>query len=210
MENEIRHYTGRDIAIEERADGKKEIRYYAVLFNELSRNMGGWYERILPTAFEKTDFEEWTAKKNHDPNLILGASWAGTASYEIDGTGVLARVVVGDTTIWQDTLKEIQRGELRGASFEFNIASEGAKWISEKKDDIEVDVREINGVGKIWDLSPVIRPAYRGTMNKGIDIAKREYDQYKSAKDQQIEDSNTTVETENEIELLEMELDVIM
>lgn len=206
-DKELRFYSGAVELEEQREDGKRYLKYYAVLFNQISRNMGGWYERILPEAFDKADVTEWVAKKNHDMNLILGASYAGTASYTKDSTGILCRILVGDTTTWLDTIKEVERGELRGASFEFSLAQGGARWITEKRGDINVEVREVVNIGKLWDLSPVVRPAYPGTMDKGVSVAKREYEQYLSAKEQRTED-----ETESpiaDIDLVTMELEIV-
>lgn len=173
---EVRISDNAGIGIEERADGKQYLSYYAIVFDKLSRNMGGWYERIKRSAVDGADFTEWVAKKNHDPNLLLGTSWANTATYEVDNIGVKARVLVGDTTIWQDTVKEAKRGDLNFASFEFQTANDGVNWVNEtRSDNISIDVREITKFSKIWDLSPVVTPAYPDT--KGVSIAKREHEQ---------------------------------
>lgn len=188
--------------IEERADGKKYLSYYAIVFNKLSRNMGGWYERILPSAVEGADFSEWVAKKNHNPDLLLGSSLSGTATHTIDEVGVLARVLVGDSPTWQNTISEVGRGDLNFASFEFQTASGGVEWKSEKRDEnIEIDVREVKKFLKIWDLSPVVTPAYPDT--KGVSVGKREYDQYINQRKKDTDDGsekekpNTATEPNN-------------
>lgn len=188
---EVRISDNASIGIEERADGKQYLSYYAIVFDKLSRNMGGWYERIKRSAVEGADFTEWVAKKNHDPNLLLGTSWANTATYEIDDIGVKARVLVGDTTIWQDTVKEAKRGDLNFASFEFQTANGGVEWITETRtDNITIDVREIKQFSKIWDLSPVVTPAYPDT--KGVSIAKREHEQIVNQR--QLDEQNNSTE----------------
>lgn len=198
---EVRISDNAHIGIEERADGKQYLSYYAIVFDKLSRNMGGWYERIKRSAVDGADFTEWVAKKNHDPNLLLGTSWAKTATYEIDDTGVKARVLVGDTTIWQDTVKEAKRGDLNFASFEFQTATGGVEWLNETRgDNITIDVREIRQFSKIWDLSPVVTPAYPDT--KGVSIAKREHEQIVNQRelDQKNEATETVVLEENKEE----------
>lgn len=176
--------------------------------------MGGWFERIHPVAVEGADFSEWCVKKNHDANLLLAASWSGTATHTIDEKGVLTRALVGDSTIWNDTIKEVERGDLACASFEFQNASDGVEWTRELNEaGTEIEVRNIKRFYKIWDQSPVVVPAYPDT--KGITVAKREYDQIlnQRAVDENKPEPPPIIETpaptdkawEVEIELLELE-----
>jgi uncharacterized protein len=187
--------------IESRADGKKYISFYAIVFNVLSRNMGGWYERILPEAVVGADFKEWCVKKNHDANLLLGASWSGTATYEVDSRGVKCTVLAGNTSVWKDTIEEIDRGDLNFASFEFSLNNEGTSWGVETQEGIEIEVRNVKSIKKIWDLSPVVVPAYLGT--EGIDVAKREFESFQRSEIEPVE-----VAVFNEAEILGLSLNI--
>ena len=205
MEKELRVINDVDIGLQTRADGKKYIEFYAIVFNSLSRNMGGWYERILPEAVANADLSRWCAKKNHDINFLLGTSWGGTAKYEIDARGVKTIVEVGDSTIWQDTIKEIERGDLRSASFEFYLNSGGSEWLEETDAEGKTyEVRNVKSIAKITDQSPVVEPAYLGT--EGIKVATREYNEYKTPKEEQeIEGETDTKQAENQL-AIELEL----
>lgn len=205
MEKELRVINDVVFVLQTRANGKRYVEFYAIVFNSLSRNMGGYYERILPEAVANADLTRWCAKKNHDINLLLGTSWAGTAQYEIDKRGVKTIIEVGDTTIWQDTVKEIERGDLCCASFEFYLNSGGSEWLEETDAEGKTyEVRNVKSIAKITDLSPVVEPAYLGT--EGMIVATREYNEYKAPKEEQPTEGETdTKQAENQL-AIELEL----
>lgn len=197
---EFRITENSEVLIEKRADGKTYMVYYAIVFNKLSRDMGGWRERVLPSAVDGADFTEWVAKKNHDANYLLAASWSGTGKFEADERGIKTILLAGDSTIWNDTMKEAVRGDLRSASFEFQLAKDGVRWVNENVDGVDTDIREITKFKKIWDLSPVVVPAYPDT--NGISIAKREHEQIVNQRelDQKNEVTDKVEEVENKEE----------
>jgi len=88
MEKEVRNYE-----IELRADGDKGIvEGYALLFNTLSRDLGGFVEEILPSAMngvlEKSDV---LAVLNHNENKgVFARSRYGKGSLhlEVDDKGL--------------------------------------------------------------------------------------------------------------------------
>ena len=66
------------------------IKGYAARFNEPSEDLGGFKEYIDPHAFDKalSGRPDVVILYNHDPNLVLGRTGAGTASVETDSKGV--------------------------------------------------------------------------------------------------------------------------
>jgi phage head maturation protease len=75
-----------------RAAGERpKIGGYAMKFNTLSRNLGGFVERIDPRFPAKTRGDGWPdimARYNHDNNMLLGTTGGGTLVLRIDEIGV--------------------------------------------------------------------------------------------------------------------------
>ncbi len=82
-----------ELLIEERADGMPVIRGYAVVYNRLSVDMGGFRERIMPGAFDgvlsrqrgRTDLVSYF---NHNQDIVLGRESSGTLTVWSDDRGV--------------------------------------------------------------------------------------------------------------------------
>lgn len=195
------------MGIESRSEGSRYLEYDAIVFNKRSRNVGGFYEVIAPSAVRGANFNEWYAKKNHDVNFLLGSSEAGTATYQITDTAVRASVLIGDTTVWDDTLKEVTRRDLNHASFEFTVKPGGDTWERVQEDGKTILVRTVTQFDTIYDMSPVAFPAYKETM--GISVAKRSMEKFlESEKTEATEPEPPVAEPqpwEVEIELLELE-----
>lgn len=154
---------------------------YNVLYN-----MGWYLEKIDAGALENADVSECKCLFNHDPNVVLAAMSSETLSItETDGINYSA--VLPDTTAAKDTYTLIKRGDVNKSSFGF-IASK-TRWEiidrSELKDKVEesildavsyngkVDVRTIEKIKKLYDVSPVTYPA-----NPDTSVAKRSHDAF--------------------------------
>lgn len=118
---------------------------------------GHFTERIMPGAFDRAIREDDVrALFNHNENLILGRTRAGTLRLSSEPTGLGYSVDVPDTSAGRDVATSIERGDVTGSSFSF-IATD-SRWL--KVD--EVDIREIISV-RLLDVSPVTYPAYENT-----------------------------------------------
>ena len=97
-EIERRSYTVAEL----RASAENEppkITGYAAVFNQLSEDLGGFYERIDPGAFAKT-LQEADVRSlwNHDPNYVLGRTRSGTLLLSEDDHGLAIDVTPPDTS----------------------------------------------------------------------------------------------------------------
>jgi hypothetical protein len=166
-EIEYRFQEETELRVIKDASGKKYLEGYGIVFNSDSRMIYGIFkERIMPEAInDATDMTEIVAKYNHDINRTLGTTWGGTLTWSRDSKGIKYKVELPDTETGREVEVLAERGDLRGSSFEFQLAKEGYRWEVEKVGDIEIDVRVVTNIRKIADLSPVIRPAYPGTEN---------------------------------------------
>lgn len=146
---------------------------YGIVFDKRSLAIYGmFYEIIKPEAVAEADFSRSISKFNHDINLVLGTAWAKTLRYSIDKKGVKYEVDLPNTETGRTVQVLAERGDLRGSSFEFIINREGAKWRTEKENNIDIEIREVVNIREVLDLSPVMRPAYPDT-EKSMKIYKR-------------------------------------
>ncbi len=141
-------------------DGKKFIEGYAVMFNSLSVDLGGFRERFTPTAFNSIlrTKPDVVALFNHDYNFILGRTSAGTLEVRADFKGLLYKI--SPPASRADVLEAIDRGDVRGSSFGFTVTKKGGDFWTEEGG---VLIREVRNVAKLIDVSPVVNPAYPDT-----------------------------------------------
>lgn len=119
MDNLERRFTAG--LVELRASDKaRSIGGYAAVFGKLSRNLGGFVEEVTPPAFNRSRGQDWPdvrARYNHDPNMLLGTSAAGTLRLHIDDTGLAYEVTPPQSRA--DILELVERGDIRQSSFAF-------------------------------------------------------------------------------------------
>jgi len=136
--------------------GKTYIEGYAAVFNKRSDNLGGFVETVEPTAFNKTVQEaDVRALYNHNANMVLGRSKAGTLELSLDSTGLHYRALAPDTSYARDLTVLLERGDVNQSSFAFFNIND--KW-DETEDSIPL--RHLHEVGLV-DVSPVTYPAYQ-------------------------------------------------
>jgi HK97 family phage prohead protease len=109
------------VRVEVRASGEgMTIGGYAAKFNRMSQNLGGFVERIDPAFFNKSRGDGWpgvVARYNHDDNMLLGTSGAGTLRLGIDEIGLNYEVDPPQSRA--DVYELVQRGDVRQSSFAF-------------------------------------------------------------------------------------------
>jgi HK97 family phage prohead protease len=150
----------RYISHEVRADaGKRTIKGYASVFSTLSGNLGGFVEQIAPGAFKRclSMNADVRCLVDHEPSKILGRSTAGTLRLNEDSTGLAIECDMPDTTLGNDTLESIRRGDLNQMSFGFTCVDED--W------SVMADGRKLRTVSDadLFDVSVVTFPAYESS-----------------------------------------------
>ena len=151
-------------------DGPSTIYGYASSFNKLSRKLGGFVERVMPTAFEearKAGYPSVVCRYNHKDEYLLGTSDAGTLKLNTDDTGLAYDVLPPASRA--DVLEYVQRGDVRYSSFAFRCNSDegGDEW---GLSDFDYPMRSLHNV-ELVDVAPVLDPAYHDTMAAARNIA---------------------------------------
>jgi HK97 family phage prohead protease len=138
---------------------------YAARFGVLSRDLGGWREKIQRGAFadalKRSDMDV-VALFNHDQNQVLGRTSSGTLTVREDSRGLFYRVTLPDTGFARDLVESMARGDIHQSSFAFTVPPDGSEWKFdvEDKERGTYDLRIVKRVAEIFDVSPVTTPAY--------------------------------------------------
>jgi HK97 family phage prohead protease len=150
--------------VETRADGRPVLTGYAVRYNTLSVDLGGFRETILPGAFDKVlnrqrGKGDVVALFNHDPNQLLGRTSSGTLELSSDDKGLRYSVTLPNTELGRTIAELVARSDLRGSSFAFTVPSDGKgeQWTQGEDGKPRRAIREVSG---LFDVSVVTHPAY--------------------------------------------------
>jgi uncharacterized protein len=161
MSNQVaeRRFTLVPVELRAKAEpARRVIGGYAALFERPSQNLGGFVEKINRSFFNKSRGDGWPdvmARYNHDDNMLLGTSGAGTLRLTVDETGLDYEVDPPQSR--QDVFELVQRGDVRKSSFAFYAFEE--EW---GVTDQGFPLRTLLS-GRLVDVAPVNVPAYADT-----------------------------------------------
>ena len=161
------------LEVKDDENGRTVIRGYAAVFQSDSQDLGGFYERILPGAFDdvmRTNPDVF-GKYNHE--RVIGRTSSGTMKLSVDARGL--RYEISPPKAAADVVELISRGDVRGSSFAFRTKGDSERWY---KDDQGRMIREIRKFDFLGDAGPVDSPAYLATetyvSKRALDMARAE------------------------------------
>jgi HK97 family phage prohead protease len=152
-----------------RADGDKPRHFtgHASVFNRLSVELWGFYERVSPNAFDSAIAGEDDVRFliNHEPTLLLARTKSGTLELSKDDDGLLADADLPDTGPARDLAVQMDRGDMDQMSFGFRTIEDS--WDEEDVETndgetVKISVRTLEKV-ELFDVSAVTFPAYPDT-----------------------------------------------
>ncbi len=131
---------------------------------EIDWGFGKFRERVAPGAFTRglKGKHDVVAKFNHDSNYVLGRESNGTLRIKEDDVGLLYEVDLPDTTVGRDLAFSLERGDVKGSSFAFNIAP-GGSTREYRDEEMIVTLTDLD----VGDVGPVTNPAY-GSSSSGL------------------------------------------
>lgn len=143
--------------VEIRKEGSEESSFlvegYATNYNEyvlFTENGIDYKERILPEAFEGTDFSDVVFLKDHQ-GTVFARTKNGTLTLEVNENGLLTRTDLSKTSASRQMFEEIEAEMYTQMSFAFVV------------DDDEYNttehLRTIRHISKLYDVSAVSFPA---------------------------------------------------
>ncbi|MDT2850172.1 HK97 family phage prohead protease [Vagococcus carniphilus] len=139
-------------------DGGHVLSGYASVFNSKTTIHEGLEEVISPGAFSNaiSNNSDVRCLFNHSWDSVLGRTRSGTLKLEEDKKGLKFEVELPDTTLANDLIKSIERGDIDQCSFGF--------WPTKEVWDYDSNpvLRTIESV-ELYDVSIVTLPAYADT-----------------------------------------------
>lgn len=154
-----------DLAIRQAEDGKpsRTITGYASKFETWSEPIYGWFrEQIARGAFDKTDMNDVIMVFNHDISGILARSTSGTLKLSVDKVGLRFEFDAPETTLGNDMLELVRRGDISKCSFKFVVETDEWRY-ADDKNGLEYDERTVKAISRLYDVSLVTYPAYKDT-----------------------------------------------
>jgi HK97 family phage prohead protease len=165
---EVRTFNVENLELRVDIDNKTVVGYGAV-FGSLSNDLGGFREVIDPNAFEGRLEDDVRFLINHD-GLPLARTTNKTLRLSIDEKGLRYEATMPDTTLSNDLMELLKNGTVSQSSFAFIV--EDDSW--EVKDG--VNIRTINKVSRLFDVSAVTYPAYEEASSS---VALRSLEEWK-------------------------------
>lgn len=138
--------------------GSTKLVSHAPPWESMSVDLGGFREKFERGAFNNLD-QDIVATFDHNDSQLLGRTAAGTLSVAEDDDGLRYEVDLPDTTAGRDLSALVERGDIRGSSFEFAVAAGGESW---SEDDEGNPIRTITNA-RLYQVGPVVNPAYQDT-----------------------------------------------
>lgn len=188
----------KEIRLGDNATSTSESRHiegYAIVFNSLSNDLGGFREIIEPTAItdELIKNSDIVCLKNHNiKEGILARSYHGRGSLklEIDEHGLHYSFDAPHTQFGDEVLEMVKRGDIAKCSFAF-VCGEDVWNKDEKTGEY---IRRVKKIKNLYDVSLVYHPAYEETEVKadtrGLDELKAQEEANNIVKENSESDMN--------------------
>ena len=147
---------------------------YFVRYDDVYHVAEGATESIARGALTEAIKGDVRALYNHNTDIVLGRTSAGTLTLKDDDVGLWGSIKINSNDSQaMDAYARIARGDVTGCSFGFTIPKDGQ----------DVDVREdgsvhwtIKKIDQLYEISPVVFPAYEATF---VEARKKELDEIK-------------------------------
>ncbi len=130
---------------------------YAIRFDSLSEDLGGFKEVISKRAIDEVDFSDTYLLSQHRSEDVLASTAGETMTITPTDKGLYFSATLANTTLGKDTYELVQRGDLKSMSFAFTTIEDS--WNVKT----QPHTRTVNKIGKISELSIVTNPAYKSS-----------------------------------------------
>lgn len=177
-------------------DNSRRISGQAIIYNSLSRNLGGFVEIINEGAIseELLAGSDVIMNIDHDDSRMLARYRAGegTLSLELRNDGLYFSFDAPETALGDEVLYNVRNGNLFECSFKALVAKEDVK--RDRYEDGYIQI--INKISTLLDCSIVVHAAYPATdvYSRDLEEAKAQFDEIK----REIEEKEAAEKAEQE------------
>lgn len=155
-------------------EGVAHITGKGIIFGQRSQRLGFFVEIIDSRALELADLEDMQSYFNHNPDYTLGTRRNKTLSIDITDNSLDYDITAPTTQTIRDlVIAPIERGDITGSSFMFDIAKNGDEWEESSEG---IWIRYVKRIAKVYEVGPVAMPAYQQTTTDVV--AKRSLDAF--------------------------------
>ncbi|OIJ29043.1 HK97 family phage prohead protease [Staphylococcus sp. LCT-H4] len=182
-------------------DEQMIVEGYALRFNTLSNDLGGFVETISPEALKEADLSDVRCLIDHDSSKVLGRTVSETLELNIDDEGLYFRCQLPNTSYSKDLYENIRLGNINQCSFGFILDEDGDSF--EKRDD-GLFKRTLRKIKSLFDVSIVTYPAYNDT---DVAPALRSIEAIKESEQEEVR--KVQQEEQRKIELAKVQLELL-
>lgn len=157
----------------------KQLEGYALMFNQPSKDLGGFVEQIDPKALQNTDLSQVLFLNDHNFNQPIAKVGSGL-TLDVDNQGLHFVVDIDDSVSYEaDLYNLIQKGVVNSMSFGFTLPDDGSgeQWTEDPTTGFVT--RLITNIQALYEISAVSIPAYDASS-----VATRGYDSFINNKKQ--------------------------
>ena len=167
MTRDLERRLSSNIEFREVGEGEeKELRLqgYAITFDSISEDLG-FREIIRRGALDETDMSDVVLNINHNNSNILARNnkveGPGSLRLSVDDKGLFFDASPTDTSYAKDLIENMRSGIIGKCSFAFRLdyRDEDSQTWDWAKDENDFDMRTINKIESISDVSIVTNPA---------------------------------------------------
>lgn len=130
------------------------IEGYAIQFDKLSENLGGFKEVIDKRALDGVDLSDTYLLSQHNTADVLGSTASKTLNLTVTESGLHFSAELPNTQLGRDTYTLLKRKDLKSMSFGFTVDTD--KWNVKT----EPQTRTVTQIGILSEISIVTNPAY--------------------------------------------------
>lgn len=157
----------------------KQLEGYALMFNQPSKDLGGFIEEIDPQALQNTDLSQVLFLNDHNFNQPIAKVGSGL-TLDVDDQGLHFIVDIDDSVSYEaDLYNLIQKGVVTSMSFGFELPDDGSGEAWTEDPTTGVVTRLITNIQTLYEISAVSIPAYDAST-----VATRGYDSFINNKKQ--------------------------
>jgi HK97 family phage prohead protease len=152
----------RESRVDVSADAQR-LKGYAIVFNSLSQDLGGFREQIAPSAVDRTlragTNVDALIDHRRETSAIIGSTDSGLLRLRKDRHGLGVEITPPDTSTARDLLETVKKGLVKGMSFAFRVMPDGQEWDDQAEGGL---IRTITDM-VFSEVSIVVNPAYLET-----------------------------------------------